>query len=92
MKLLNGFCTLKFHEFAPVAGFNPADPEIGHQKTNEVLIAELGHERCAIADKVMAVIAAVAGGHNSLLLKTLSKGMKAHDQVLDDGAVLIGKA
>ena len=70
MKLLNGFCTLRFHEFAPVAGLNSADPEIGHEKTHEVLIAEFGYERCAIAVTVMAVIAAVAGGNNPLLLKT----------------------
>jgi len=49
LKFLHGFGALKLHQFPAIAGFHPADSEIGNQEANHVSIAKIGHEGGALA-------------------------------------------
>ena len=49
LQLLNGLSSFKLHQFSSVAGFNPTDAEIRHQKPHHVRVPEISHERGSMA-------------------------------------------
>jgi hypothetical protein len=90
LKLLNGFGALQLHQFPAIAGFHPADSEIGNQEANHVSIAKVGHEGGAVA--LAAIATDVTGGGKPFGLQAAGEGLKAHDQVLNQAAVLLSEA
>ena len=44
LQFLDGFSALEFHQFTAIAGFHPADAEIGDQKAHHVAVAKVGDE------------------------------------------------
>ena len=66
LQLLDGFGSLELHELMAIAGFHPADAEIGHQKANHVVVAQVGDKGSPLA--IAAITADVAsGGHIAVL-------------------------
>ena len=55
LQFLDGFGTFQLHQLMAVARFHPADPEIGHEETHHVAIAEVGDERRAMG--ILAITA-----------------------------------
>ena len=41
LKFLDGVGSFQLHQFAAIAGFNPADTEVGDQETHDVSVTQI---------------------------------------------------
>ena len=89
LKLLDGIRPFQFHQFAAIAGFNPADAEVGDQEANDVAITQVSDEGCSMG--VGAVAAAVAAGCHSSVFQAFSEGLQAHHQIVNNGSVVLSE-
>lgn len=90
MQFLDGIGPFQLHQFVTIAGFHPADPEVGDEKANHMGFPEVRHKRSAMV--IQLVTTDIASGHVPLIAKTLGEGLKVQHQVIDQIAVLLGKA
>jgi hypothetical protein len=88
LQLLDGFGSFQFHQFMAIAGFHPADAEIGNQKPNHVIRVEVGDEGGPVT--IPAITAHIASGSNASALKAFGESLKTHHQVVNHRSVLLG--
>lgn len=90
LKLFDRLCSLKFHQFMAVAGFQPVDAAVGNTEAHQVMVRQFGDEGCPKAFARFA--AGVAGGDMSLLLKAAGESLEAQHQVDYHGSILLSQA
>ena len=90
MQFLDCISPFQLHQFVTITGFHPADAEVGDEKPDHMGFSEVCHERSPVMVQLIATD--VAGGHMALITQTLGEGLKGQHQVIDQMAVLLGKA
>ena len=90
LQLLDGLGAFQLHQLMAIAGFNPADAEIRHQKAHHVVLAQIGDEGRSLA--IASITAGVAGGGQPPVLQAAGQGLQAEHEVKDHGAVLLRQA
>lgn len=72
-----------------IAGFNPADAVVGHQKTHQMAITKAGDERGTMA--IAIITADVTRGGKALLLQAVGRGPQAQHEILNNRSVVLSK-
>ncbi len=73
-----------------MAGFHPADAEIGDVEPHHMGVAQVGHEGDTAL--VLPIPADVAAGNPTTVLKAAGQGLEAEHKIIDNSAVLLGQA
>ena len=88
LQFLNCFSALQLHQFAAIAGLDPADAKIRYQKSDHVIGVEIGNEGGPMP--IAAITADVTSGRDSTILKAFGKSLQAHHQIVHYRSVLLG--